>query len=807
MALTKISGEVIQSSVNVGVVTASQINVGSAVTIHSAGFRIGSSDLHSTGLSIQNINSTGVVTATSIVATTGTFSGNVSVAGTVTYEDVTNVDSVGVVTARSGIRVSAGSSVGIGTNNPNNILDIRSSDSDSGINLGRPSLTPTISLSNNGGQNSGRAIIRHNNNSVIEFRADGAGSYINTGNLGIGTDNPTSTLVVASTTNSNYTSSNVGYSVDIKNLADYVTYPSSTAGIRLFSGNANSGGGVIAGVRVGPSNQGDIVLAPTDATGNAVEKVRVTSGGNIGIGLTNPTSKLQINYSSSTAYSTTASPQTANSIALFNTDTTATTTFSSIVLGNRRNGNSGIVGIECVGTGNDATALTFKTQSAGPVFSEVMRLTSTGRIGIGTDSIADKVVIVDSMVKNPSSAGWGIVVSDSNIDGVAGRGGAIAFGARRTDGGQFNCGAISGAKSNSTGMNENGDLVLWSSVSSSLTERMRILSGGNVGVGISDPSYKLDVYGEFRVRGTASTNRSFYVGVSGQTNINIANNGNETNLVLDNVGDITSTTNHGSNILFRTNDNNSATTAIDSGKISVIKTQQWTSTSSTRNSSLEISVAKGGSLQNRLTINGANNQATFFVRQRSNSSSEDTSLANHQYLFVEPDGDAPGYYRRSVASQYKGFNQYSYWAIRYDGASYDYTGSMKCRITWSTSHASGAGFAEFSLAVRSGDSDGGPAPAGNIIQYGAVQYSGGWFYGWTGNPDFDVYYAGFNENKQFLVLRLSGYMNHNGNTYDGGVHETVDLQSWGNAFQGIYRIGTSAPSGYTLNAITKTILT
>jgi hypothetical protein len=632
------------------------------------------------------------------------------------------------------------------------------------------------------------------------------GAYVS-GLTGIGTTNPTSTLVVASTTNSNYTSSNVGYSVDIKNLANYITYPSSTAGIRLFAGNSSSGGGVIAGVRVGPANQGDIVLAPTDDTGNAVEKVRVTSGGNVGVGLTNPFSKLQINFSSSTAYSPTASPQTANSITLFNTNTTATTTFSGIALGNTRNGNSGMVGIECVGTGNDATALVFKTQSAGPVFSEVMRLSSTGRIGIGTDSnIVDKLLVVDSMAKVAASSGWGIVVSDSNTDGVAGRGGAIAFGARRTDGGNFNCGAISGAKSNSTGMNENGDLVLWSSVSSSLTERMRILSGGNVGVGISDPSYKLDVYGEFRVRGTASTTRYAYISTIGQIYSNVANNGNESNLILDNVGDITSTTNHGSNILFRNNDNNSATTPIDSGKISVIKTQQWTSTASTRNSALELAVAKGGGLETRLRINGTNSQATFLVPQRSSSASEDASLANHQYLFVVPDGGGPAYYRRSLVSEYKGFNQYSYWAIRYDGASYDYTGSMKCRITWSTSHASGAGFAEFSLAVRSGDSDGGPAPAGNVIQYGAVQYSGGWFYGWTVNPDFDVYYAGFNENKQFLVLRLNGYMNHNGGTYDGGVHETVDLQSWGNAFQGLYRIGTSAPSGFTLNAVTKTIL-
>jgi|13_taG_2_1085334.scaffolds.fasta_scaffold378528_1 hypothetical protein len=49
---------------------------------------------------------TGVLTATS-----GSFTGNVSVGGTLTYEDVTNVDSVGIITARQGIKI--GPSAGV----------------------------------------------------------------------------------------------------------------------------------------------------------------------------------------------------------------------------------------------------------------------------------------------------------------------------------------------------------------------------------------------------------------------------------------------------------------------------------------------------------------------------------------------------------------------------------------------------------------------------------------------------------------------------------------------------------------------
>ena len=40
-----------------------------------------------------------------IIATSATFSGNVSIAGTLTYEDVTNVDSIGLITARNGINI------------------------------------------------------------------------------------------------------------------------------------------------------------------------------------------------------------------------------------------------------------------------------------------------------------------------------------------------------------------------------------------------------------------------------------------------------------------------------------------------------------------------------------------------------------------------------------------------------------------------------------------------------------------------------------------------------------------------------
>ena len=58
-----------------------------------------------------------------IVGTSATFSGNVNVAGVLTYEDVTSVDAVGLSTFQNGIHVTGGS-VGIGTDNPLRKLDI-----------------------------------------------------------------------------------------------------------------------------------------------------------------------------------------------------------------------------------------------------------------------------------------------------------------------------------------------------------------------------------------------------------------------------------------------------------------------------------------------------------------------------------------------------------------------------------------------------------------------------------------------------------------------------------------------------------
>ena len=66
---------------------------------------LGVSDHITTGdITPRNINASGIVTASSFVGNlTGNVSGNLTVGGVLTYEDVTNVDSIGIITARSDI--------------------------------------------------------------------------------------------------------------------------------------------------------------------------------------------------------------------------------------------------------------------------------------------------------------------------------------------------------------------------------------------------------------------------------------------------------------------------------------------------------------------------------------------------------------------------------------------------------------------------------------------------------------------------------------------------------------------------------
>jgi len=86
----------------------------------------------------HNVHSSGIITATRFdgpftnlnVTGVTTFSGSVSIGGTLTYEDVTNIDSVGLVTARDGIFIPNNKKATFG-DTAGGYLEVYSSGSDS----------------------------------------------------------------------------------------------------------------------------------------------------------------------------------------------------------------------------------------------------------------------------------------------------------------------------------------------------------------------------------------------------------------------------------------------------------------------------------------------------------------------------------------------------------------------------------------------------------------------------------------------------------------------------------------------------
>jgi len=93
---------------------------------------------------------------------------NISVAGTITYDDVTNVDSIGIITARTGVNIlngnltlaGAASSVGIRTDQPEVCLDASQATDAFALPQGTTAQRPT-------GNN---PYIRYNTtNSALEF--------------------------------------------------------------------------------------------------------------------------------------------------------------------------------------------------------------------------------------------------------------------------------------------------------------------------------------------------------------------------------------------------------------------------------------------------------------------------------------------------------------------------------------------------------------------------------------------------------------------------------------------------------------
>ena len=258
------------------------------------------------------------ITVGSIIASSATISGNVSVAGTLTYEDVTNVDSIGIVTARTGVRIDAGGLVvtagvstftsgpvfigaatstgtasqplqvsggayvsgnlGVGSTNPQYRLDILGGD----INL------PLGNSIRFGGTSRIRCVTGGIQNLPLTQLLPAAG--INTVELNTGSSSGTLRIAAG---------------VNVRGgIIDFVggDAPTDPAGCLIFRSGAVFSQG-LSPERMRLFSTGEVGIGTTVLSGTSSQLLQVAGGayvsGNVGIGTINPVGRFQVGAGSS----------------------------------------------------------------------------------------------------------------------------------------------------------------------------------------------------------------------------------------------------------------------------------------------------------------------------------------------------------------------------------------------------------------------------------------------------------------------------------------------------------------------------
>jgi hypothetical protein len=245
------------------------------------------------------------------------------------------------------------------------------------------------------------------------------------------------------------------------------------------------------------NNSGNLTFFASGNNSDGTERMRITSTGNVGIGTTTPEARLDVRGTNGDVI-----PAFFTFTGGFSTPVTSFSAKAGLQLFSyQREGNpftkSSLIIANADGT--VPSELQFWTKTAGTSSpSERLRITSTGNVGIGTTSPLTKLhILAENTVNyNPvltvqsnnnrllninGNAGIDLVpVSDSLMKGHIG-----VVDSRAAVGTAFATDMIFATQfNNSGGINLAG-----------LFERMRITSGGNVGIGTTSPSTLLHVFG------------------------------------------------------------------------------------------------------------------------------------------------------------------------------------------------------------------------------------------------------------------------------------------------------------------------
>ena len=371
-------------SINVtGIVTASEgYKVGSAYTVFSNG----------------NVATSGIITATG-----GTFTGDVNIADQIIHSGDTDTrirfpdaNTITLETAGSErIRFDDNGRIGIGTLSPyaNGLLHC-----DGNLVLTASNNSPKVIFDEFGTGTDPKAQIEmdqtDSTNASMRFYTEGSGTLSERARI-----DSSGRLLLGTTTE--------GHS----NADDFTVATSSNTGITIRSGTSNGGNIFFSDATSGTGeyagmisyDHGDNIM--TFATNDGTEKVRITSGGNVGI--------------------TTSAVNTSQDRAL----TIYGTNSSELQLkaGNFGGGASGkgasltcTFGSFFITNNNPNGDIHFQTQKSGQSTSEKMRITESGIVGINTQSSNDTSELLCLLGPSGDNATIGIKNQNTTSAGILG---------------------------------------------------------------------------------------------------------------------------------------------------------------------------------------------------------------------------------------------------------------------------------------------------------------------------------------------------------------------------------------------------